>query len=203
MKYLGGLAVALSLSACGGGSPGEPEAPTLSVTPSNATASINDDLMATIVGGIPPFRASVGNLSVATAVVLNQNQLRIKLLQVGETIVTVLDAKNQSVAYSLISNAATPGIRLSPGAVTISEFDTQPIFFTVFGAAPEIFNVFSSDVTKLTATINGQMITVSTGTSRNRCVDVAELDVTITVVDSTRATGIATVKIKDNSVTCP
>mgnify|MGYP006154272141 CR=1 FL=1 len=46
----------------------------------------------------------------------------ITLLQVGQTVVTVLDKNNQAIAYDVTSNAATPGIRLSPNAVTISEF---------------------------------------------------------------------------------
>jgi hypothetical protein len=173
---------------------------TLAVTPSNATGIINDVLIATITGGTPPYRASVGNILVATAAVQNSNELRIQLLQVGQTIVTVLDANNQSVAYSLTSNAATPGIRLSPGAVTTSENDNQSIFFTVFGNAPGAFNVFSSDTTRLIATIdpaNPQRIIVNTGTNGNRRV-IDDTNVTITVIDSTRATGVAVIKIEDN-----
>jgi hypothetical protein len=174
----------------------------LAVTPNSATGIIDDVLVATITGGTPPFRASVGNILVASASVVNQNQLTMKLLQVGQTIVTVLDANNQSVAYSLTSNAATPGIRLSPGAVTVSEFDTQPIFFTVYGSASGAMNVFSSDVTRLVATLANQTVTVTTGTNTNRCVSV-DTPVTITVVDSTRATGVAIVTIKDNGGVCP
>jgi hypothetical protein len=173
-------------------------APILAVTPNNATGIINDELVATITGGTPPFRVSVGNTLVAAANInpIKPNELLIKLQQVGSTVVTVLDANNQSVAYSANSNAATPGIRFSPNTVTISEFDTQPILFTVFGAAGSL-NVFSSDVTKLIATISGNDVTVSTGTNGDRRVG-ADLDVTITVVDSTRATGVATIKIKNN-----
>lgn len=174
----------------------------LAVTPNGATAIIGDVLIATITGGKPPFRASVGNLLVADATVQNANELRIALKQVGGTIVTVLDADNQSVPYSLISNAATPGIRFSPNAVRVSEFDTQPIFLNVFGAAPGVMNVFSSDVTLFSATIDGQVVTLNTGSSGNRCVS-DERNVTITVVDSTRAVGVAVVTIEDNRVTCP
>ena len=176
----------------------------LAITPGGATGIINDILIATITGGTPPYRASVGNVLVATAVVQNSNELRVTLLQVGQTIATVLDANNQSVAFTLISNAATPGIRLSPGAVIISEFDNQPIVFTVFGTAAGVVNAFSSDVTVLNATVaaDNRTVTITTGSKGNRCVG-ADLPVTITVIDSTRATGVATVTVKDNGGVCP
>ena len=168
----------------------------LAITPGGATGIINDILIATITGGTPPYRASVGNVLVATAVIQNSNELRVTLLQVGQTIATVLDANNQSVAFTLTSNAATPSIRLSPGAVTISEFDIkQPIVFTVFGAAAGKVDVFSSDVTLLSATIASDNRTVTI--TKNRCV-AADLPVTITVIDSTRAVGVAIVTVKDN-----
>ena len=174
----------------------------LGITPSNATGIINDVLLATITGGTPPYRSSVGNVSVATASV-SGNQLRITLQQVGQTIVTVLDANNQSTAYSLTSNAATPGIRLSPGAVTVSENGNEPIFFTVYGFAAGALNVFSSDVTRLNAAIIGDQVTVITGRNGNRCVPGGDMAVTITVVDSTRATGTSIVTIRENQSVCP
>ena len=174
----------------------------IAVTPTGATGIINDVLIATITGGTPPFRASVGNILVASASVQNENELTITLLQVGQTIITVLDANNQSTAYSLTSNAATPGIRLSPNAVTVSEYGSEPILLTVYGAAAGAMNVFSSDTTRLTATLVNQTITVTTGTNLKRCVN-GDTPVTITVVDSTRATGIAIVTIQENGGTCP
>lgn len=175
----------------------------LAITPGGATGIINDILIATITGGTPPYRASVGNVLVASASIQNANELRVQLLQAGTTIATILDANNQSVAFTLISNTATPGIRLSPGAVTISEFDSQPIVFTVFGAAGAI-NAFSSDVTRLSAMVaaDNRTVTLTTGSNGNRCV-AFDLPVTITVIDSTRATGVATVTIKDNGGVCP
>ena len=174
----------------------------IGVTPNNATGIIADRLVATITGGTAPFRASVGNLDVASASVSNVNQLDITLKQVGTTVVTVLDANNQSIPYTLIVNAATPGIRLSPNPLTVSELDTQPISLTVFGAASGAVSVFSSDTSKLVATVSGQTVTLTTGSSGNRCVN-ADLPVTITVVDSTRASGSAVVTIRNSVGACP
>ena len=179
------------------------ETTALAVTPSNATGIIGDVLIATITGGTAPYRASVGNVQVASASVQSQNELQITLKQVGQTIVTVLDANNQSIAYTLTSNAATPGIRLSPNAVTVSEYGSEPILFTVYGAAPGTMNVFSSDVTRLKAAIAGQVVTVTTGTNGNRCVSVDTSPVPITVIDSTGAFGVAVVTIQYNGGTCP
>ena len=173
----------------------------IGVTPNNATGIIADRLVATITGGTAPFRASVGNLDVASASV-SGNQLNITLKQVGTTVVTVLDANNQSIPYTLIVNAATPGIRLSPNPLTVSELDTQPIFLTVFGASSGAVSVFSSDTSILVATVSGQTVTLTTGSNGNRCVN-ADLPVTITVVDSTRASGSAVVTIRNSVGACP
>ena len=173
----------------------------LGITPNGATGTVNDRLVATITGGTAPFRASAGNIDVASASVSNGNQLNITLKQVGTTAITVLDINNQSIPYTLTVNATTPGIRLSPNPFTVSELDNQPIFLTVYGAAAGIVNVFSSDTSKLVATISGQTVTLATGTSGNRCV-LNDLNVTITVVDSTRAFGSAVVTIKKSVGAC-
>ena len=175
----------------------------LSVTPNNATGIIQDQLIATITGGTPPYTASVGNVLMADASV-SGSELKITLKQVGQTIITVIDKNNQSFPYSLTSNAATPGIRLSPGAVTVSENGNEAIFFTVYGSATGALNVFSSDVTRLKAVIADRTVTVTTGSNGNRCVPgPGDIPVTITVVDSTRASGTATVTIQENKSVCP
>ena len=176
----------------------------LAVTPNSATGIISDTLVATLTGGTPPFRASVGNTLVASAQISGAT-LTITLRQVGQTVVTVLDANNQSIAYSLTVNAATPGIRLSPGAVTISETSKENVSLTVFGASAGPVQVFSSDLSKLTATVDNVtgIITLTTASPNSRCV-ATDTAITITVVDSSRATGVATVTIKDNSpAACP
>ena len=173
----------------------------LGITPNSATGTVNDRLVATITGGTAPFRASVGIIDVASASVSNGNQLNITSNQVGTTVITVLDANNQSTPYTLTVNAATPGIRLSPNPLAVSELDTQPIFLTVYGTAPGAVNVFSSDTSKLVATISGQTVTLITGSSGNRCVP-NDLNVTITAVDSIRASGSAVVTIKKSIGAC-
>lgn len=178
----------------------------LVVSPNDATGVVNDLLVATVAGGTPPYRASVGNRDVATATMVSQSQLEITLKQTGSTVVTVLDADGQTAPYSITVNAATPGIRLSPDTVAISENDNQPIRFTVFGAAPGAIQLFSSDVTVLQPSISGTAVTVSTGTKGDRCVAglINEIyPVTITAVDSVRAVGVATINIANSQAGCP
>ena len=172
----------------------------LSVTPNSATGIIDDILVATIVGGAPPYRASVGNILVATASIVGSDQLTIQLKQTGQTVITVLDANNQSAPYSVTSNAATPGIRLSPSVLTVSEKDNQAITLSVYGSTGSI-SVFSSDIALLRAAVVGSKVSVTTGSNGTRCV-AANTPVVITVVDSTGASALATVTIADNG-TCP
>jgi ribosomal protein L11 len=134
----------------------------LSITPNSATGIIDDILVATIVGGAPPYRASVGNILVATASIVGSDQLTIQLKQTGQTVITVLDANNQSAPYSVTSNAATPGIRLSPSVLTVSEKDNQAITLSVYGATGSI-SVFSSDIALLRAAVVGSKVSVTTG----------------------------------------
>lgn len=172
----------------------------LSVTPNNATGIIDDILVATIVGGTPPYRASVGNILVASASILGKDQLNIQLKQTGQTVITVLDANNQSAPYSVTSNAATPGIRLSPSAISVSEKDAQAITLSIYGATGSV-TAFSSDVSLLRAVVSGNKVNLTTGTNGTRCVD-QNTNVEITVIDATGASGVANVTITDNGL-CP
>ncbi len=171
----------------------------LSLTPNSATGIIDDVLVATIIGGKGPYRASVGN-SLVTSASIAGDKLTMQLKQTGQTIVTVLDANNQSAAYSVTSNAATPGIRLSPSALTVSENDGQPITLSVFGATGSI-SAFSSNTPLLRATVAGNKVTVTTGTAGVRCVS-ANTPVTISVVDFTGALATSIITLEDNGV-CP
>jgi hypothetical protein len=194
------LGAAVSIGVTTLGSP--PLAP-LALTPNNATAIIGDVLRATITGGQTPYRVSVENQMVAAADVENGRELKITLLRVGSTVVTVLDADNRSVPYTLTSNAATPGIRLSPNAVTVSECDTGTIPLTLYGAALGTTNVFSSDVKLLTAEIRASTVTVrpmrdlTVASSLN-----GDALVTISAVDSTGALGTSVVTIKKSVLLC-
>ena len=118
--------------------------------------------------------------------------------------VTVADATGQTVKIEVEINTATTGIRFSPGAVTVSENDPQPIDFTIFGATGDVC-IYSSDPTYLQPDAVGctsnRTVRLITGTGGTRCVT-GNKNITVTVVDSTRAVGTAIITIADNGSAC-
>lgn len=171
----------------------------LAVTPSAAsTAIIGDRVQATVTGGLPPYRVSVGNFDVARASIAG-NLLTVTPTQTGQTVITIFDSENKSVPFALTANAGQPTIRLSPSVLTVSEVDNQNIVLNVFGASGAL-TAFSSDLTLLQATIAGNTVVVGTGTSGSRCV-ASDSSVTITVLDAGRAVATAVVTIKNNGNT--
>lgn len=183
----------------------------VAVSSSDARGWIGDLLVATITGGTPPYRASVGDAAVASALVVSQNQLEVIFgPTTGQTMVTVFDFNNQAAAVSITAINGSPEFRLSPTEVTVSENDTQPIRFSVFGAAPGSISIFSSDTTVLQAAISGNVVTVSAGSNGTRCflpvggdIGGAIYPITITAVDSSRAVGRATINLTNSAGGCP
>lgn len=161
---------------------------------------VGDVIKATITGGTPPYRTSTIDLAV-TAVV-NGNQLIMTLNAVGGPVdVVVLDANDQQVKLTVTIINGTPQIRVSPNTVTVSESDTQPIIFTIFGAVPGPVTVTSSDPTLLQASVSGNTVTVVTGTNGDRCVN-ANTTVNFQVTDSRPSIGAASVTIANSSGGC-
>jgi len=150
------------------------------------------------------------------------NEFRIVGRLVSDNLeIAFADAANQTVRTAVTINAATTGVRLSPSALTISEQGTdatQPIRLMVFGAVGD-FTVFSSHLNLLrpdpiptpvspvrpgtpVSLPAGQEIRIVTGLNGNRCIpiDSPTVDVTITVVDSTRSVGTSVITIQDRVV---
>lgn len=174
----------------------------LAISPSTAsTAIIGDRFQATITGGVPPYRASVGNLNVATAVFdpSNRNLLIITPTQTGQTVITIFDSENKSVPFNLTANAGQPTFRLSPSVLSISERDTQTFVLNAIGASGAL-NAFSSDLTLLTVSVTENSTNTFEVTPVRRCVAV-DTPVTITVVDANRALATSVVTVRDNGNT--
>lgn len=181
----------------------------LALSPSSATAFIGDQLVAIITGGTPPYTASVGNvgtISIDNLLANNQlpsNQLVMTMQQLASpSIVTVLDANSQKIAFSATIKTGTDVIRLSPDTLTVSENDTQPITLKAYGAATTgTTRVFSSNINLLQASIAGNIVTV---TRVGGCV-AADTPVTITIIDSKGSIGKSTVTIQNNhgAAACP
>ena len=194
----------------------------LAVSSSSLTLPIDIPAIVTLTGGQPPYRV-LDRIPAALSVtpvpgVANEFQIVGRLVS-GNLDIAFADAANQTVRTSVTINAATPGVRLSPSALTISELGTdttQPIRLMVFGAVGE-FTVFSSHLNLLqpeppatpVAPVRpvtpeplpeAREIRIVTGLNGNRCIDLPAIEVTITVVDSTRAVGTSVITIQDRVV---
>ena len=195
----------------------------LAVSSSSLTLPINIPATVILTGGLPPYRV-LGGIPAALSVsqvpgVSNEFQI-VGTLVLGAYDIVFADAANQTVRTSVTITAATTGVRLSPSALTISELGndaTQPIRLTVFGAVGP-FTVFSSHLNLLRPAVlthpaGATAIEVVTGLAGNRCVTgtlgtaepiiIPEVDVTITVVDSTRAVATSVIKIQNSALPCP
>ena len=169
---------------------------TLALSLTTVQSFVGDVVNATITGGTPPYRTSTIDLAVNA--VVSGNQLIMTLNVVGGPIdVVVLDANDQQVKLTVTIIAGSPQIRISPSAVSVSESDTAPITFTVFGAQGAI-TVRSLDPTLLQASVLGNTVTVNTGTNGDRCVS-ADTPITIQVNDA-RGASASTVVTITNSV---
>lgn len=195
----------------------------LALNPTSATAFVSDRVVSKITGGTPPYRVSVAIPDAVSATIVNQDELNMTVLRVVSPVtITVLDAADKSVVFSMTGILGTNGFRLSPAAVTIAENETQPISLTVYGASTAgPSKVFSSNTGLLTASVSGSTVTVarlpySAGSPAvaavvgppavpavaavpGSCV-LTDTTVTITLVDAIGAIGTSDIKIL-NSVT--
>ena len=178
-------------------------APELRISPDKLTIPVGIQGIGKISGGQPPYKVAGGIPAAITATIAG-DELRILGSLASKLDVTVADATGQTVKIEVEINTATTGIRFSPGAVTVSENDPQPIDFTIFGATGDVC-IYSSDPTYLQPDAVGctsnRTVRLITGTGGTRCVT-GNKNITVTVVDSTRAVGTAIITIADNGSAC-
>jgi hypothetical protein len=173
--------------------------PELRISPDTLTMPVGLEAVAKISGGQPPYRVAGGIPAAITATIVG-DELRIKGNLASKLDVTVADSAGKTVKVEVEINTATTSIRLSPSAVAISESDSQPIQFGIFGAVGATC-VFTSDPSFLQATVPGcasrSSVTLDTGTRGSRCVNGTTV-VALTVVDENKSVGNAEVTIVDN-----
>ena len=173
--------------------------PELRISPDKLTMPVGLEAVAKLSGGQPPYRVAGGIPAAITATIVG-DELRIKGNLASKLDVSVMDAAGQIVKVEVEVNTATTSIRLAPSAVVISESDTQPIQFGIFGAVGATC-VFTSDPSFMQATVPGcatrSNVTLDTGTRGSRCVN-GDTEVTLTVVDENKSVGTAVVTILDN-----
>lgn len=158
---------------------------------------VGDQIKILITGGTPPYRAS--SLDTAIGASVNGSDLLLDLRAVSKVDVSVIDALNQTAKLNVEVVAGSPQFNLVPIDQSISENSTKPIYLNVIGGVGAL-RVQSSNTTLLQASIQGNVVTLTTGTNGQRCVsdDPVTPPVIITVVDSRGAFAISTITILDN-----
>ncbi|MDD2609287.1 MAG: hypothetical protein PHX60_06260 [Giesbergeria sp.] len=175
--------------------------PELRISPTDLVIPVGLDAVAKVSGGQPPYRVA-GGIPVAITATIQGDELHIKGSLASELEISVMDAAGQTVKVKVEINTATTAIRFSPSALVVSENDTQPIQFSVFGAQGATC-VFTSDPSFLQVRpseancMQRNTVTLETGTRGSRCVN-GNKEVLLTVVDAARSTGTAKVTIEDN-----
>lgn len=212
LKYVMSAAIAISLTACGGGggSPGASSGSAgnvpLSISPSTASTYVGTVVDVVVTGGTPPYRVG-GGIPIAASVVQdpnNENKFKVTAKAISDGLdISILDSLDSSAKFELTVIQGEPIIRLSPSVLTVSELDLRPIIFTVFGATGNV-TAYSTDLAQFSAVVadvrNADGTTTVTVTPVTRCLGGG--GVGITVVDETTAQATATISVVKSVVSC-
>lgn len=171
----------------------------LALSLSSVKSYVGDTVRAIITGGTPPYRVSV--LDIALDATINGNELSLLLKAVGGPFdVSVIDALNQTAKMTVEIIPGSPQFNLVPAAISVSENSQAPIILTAIGGVGPL-TVRSSDPTLLAASVSGNVVTLTTGSSGLRCVP-DSTPVQIEVQDSRGAFANATITLVDNPFGC-
>nr|WP_315484165.1 hypothetical protein [uncultured Undibacterium sp.] len=185
----------------------------LEVLPGDSTGAVGDTLTFNISGGSSPYTISNNNPSIAT-VIQTGSVFTAKLLNVGATKVSIIDAQNKSIEVTITATASNSLLRISPASITVGEDSTNDIGLTIYGGTGP-YRAFTSDLVlssvpagSIAQVATGTIFNVGLGSKTNRCLNVIDTTgtiirggvyaITITVVDSNGASATTTLNIKDN-----
>lgn len=180
----------------------------MNILPGDATGNVGDTLRFKVLGGIPNFSLLNNNPSIALVSPENiavGGLFTAKLLNVGETDVTIIDAQGQTKKIKIKANAASTILRLSPASLTIAE-DTKaeelkdaPILLSIYGGAPP-YTAYTSDRNLTEVIIDGATLQIRAGNVNGFCIPQIDgtKSIIFTVVDSLGASATSTMTIKDN-----
>lgn len=184
--------------------------PELRISPTELTMPVGLEAIAKISGGQPPYRVAGGIPAAIKATIPESpgDELHIQGSLASKLDISVIDATGKTVKVAVEINTVTTSIRFSPSVLSVSENDSQPLLFSVFGATGDTC-FFTSDPSFLKPRTTGCVrpdvngiiqVQLDSGTRGSRCVN-ANQSINFTAVDSTRATATAIVTILDNG-TC-
>lgn len=181
----------------------------VALVPSAATATVGDVLSFHISGGTSIFTAISNNVSIASITSLMKDDLsggytlKVKLLKVGATNVSISDSAGNTTSLALIVNAVAVAplpqpvsLTLSPSLVLIGEDATSTVPFQITGGTGP-YQAFTSNSARSSVSVSGATVLVGPGPS-GRCIPGGILNVTLTVIDTYGATTTSTLGITDN-----
>ena len=146
----------------------------LAVNPTDPTLATGSIFRSVITGGTPPYRAVVLDNCLIDVKIVQGNILEAKANKpcTGSAI-TVVDANNQTVNFTVTINAGTSILQLAPSAFTVPEnLNTPDISLLLYGANSGPLQVFSTNPTILapkTPVSNADGTTTITLTGGNTC----------------------------------
>ena len=194
----------------------------LAVSPSGASGSVGDVLTFVLHGGSPGYTLTSNNTNIAALSVASLGasgaSFTVTLKNVGDAIVTVRDAQNQTESFVVSVVATSPQLRLSPSTFLVGENELGQIALNIYGGTPP-YVALSSDLVKASASVVGSVLNTLPGSSGDRCINPVTdatppvyilggtYAVTLTVIDSLGASATSVMTIKDNgagmSTGCP
>jgi hypothetical protein len=194
--------------------------PVIDILPGNASGNVGDVLQFLVNGGAPGYTITVNNTSIATAapasVAASGGTFSLRLLNVGSTLATIVDARGQSTVLPITVGQLSAALRVSPNALLVGENATEVIDLNIYGGTAP-YRALSSDLTLSSVTVNGAILSIGLGQNGNRCIASVDAqgvyvpfgthDVTVTAIDSLGASATAVMTIKDNglglNLACP
>lgn len=194
--------------------------PVIDILPGSATGNVGDVLQFIVNGGAPGYTITINNTSIATAapvsVAASGGTFSVRLLNVGTTQATIVDARGQSSSLPITVGALSTVLRMSPSALLVGENSTEVIDLNIFGGTGP-YRVLTSDLRLSNVTVTGSILSIGLGQNGNRCiastseagtyVPSGTYDVTLTAIDSLGASATSIMTIKDNglglNLACP
>ncbi|HQQ68885.1 MAG TPA: hypothetical protein PLL92_01035 [Alicycliphilus sp.] len=173
-------------------------APELRVSPTEMKIFPSIPAVVKISGGQPPYHVA-GGIPDAIKATITGDEMSIEGQLASELEISVADATGQLQKVKVTVAIGQAQFGITPGALSITEEDDQPVKLQIFGAAAGPVCVFT-DKTVLQPKVPGcttdRVITLETGTAGSRCVD-GDTDVTVTAVDKNGSIGTSVVTIRD------
>lgn len=187
------------------------------VLPGDSTGAVGDTLIFKISGGSPNYTITNNNPSIATvtpsSISSTGGTFSAQLLNVGSTLVTIVDSQGQVKKITITATAASSLLRISPSVILVAETSTNNVDLAIYGGTPP-YRAFTSDLGLSSVTIVGtSTLRVGVGSTGNRCFIPVDSSgtykplgigtITLTVLDSLGASATAQFNIQDNGMGNP